>query len=85
MDLTGQPGLITQFTVDDLTGIVTLTLRDITDTTTLGTIQIEDIKLRSLCEALLRMVEVRWPNNISRTGQKTIYTVAADQGKTEFA
>jgi len=84
MDLSGQIGILSSYSVNEISGILTITLRDSQDTTTLGTIEIEDTKMRAFFEAMTRIAEARWPNNLARNGHRTVYTLRTDEGKTEF-
>lgn len=84
MDFTGLTSFITKHAVDELTGVLTITFRDDTDTTTIGEIILEGVRARAFFEAMCRIQEARWPNGITRQGHKTVFKANTDQGTTEF-
>ena len=84
MDLTGVTSFLVKHTLDEETGILTITFRDSTDTTTLGEVILENVRSRAFFESVLRMEEARYPNGVVRQGFKSIFDLQAEQGTTEF-
>jgi hypothetical protein len=84
MDLTGVTSFIVKHALDENTGVLTITFRDITDTTTLGEVILEEVRARAFFESVLRMEEARFPNGVTRQGFKSFFDLQADEGETEF-
>lgn len=84
MDFTGISKFIVKHATDELTGILTITFRDESDSTTLGEIILEGVRARAFFESMCRIEEYRWPNGVTRQNFKTLFDVNADQGTTEF-
>lgn len=84
MDFTTITKFITKHEMDEETGILIITFRDETDTTTIGEITLEGVRARAFFESMLRIQETRWPNGVTRQGHKTILDRNEDQATTEF-
>lgn len=84
MDFTTLTKFITRHATDENTGVLTITFRDESDTTTIGEIILEGVRARAFFESLCRIQEARWPNGVVRQGHKTIFDTNADEATTEF-
>lgn len=84
MDFTGVTSFLTRHTIDEDTGVLTITYRDLADTTTIGEIVLEGVRARAFFESMTRIQEARWPNGTQRQNHKTLFDLNADKGTTEF-
>lgn len=84
MDFTTLTKFITRHSVDENTGVLTITFRDEGDTTTIGEIILEGVRARAFFESMSRIQQARWPNGVVRQNHKTIFDLNADEGTTEF-
>lgn len=83
MDLTNQPILTVTYDLDDETGILTATFKDASDIT-LGTIEIENSKYRSLMRALTLAAEERVTSLMPQTGFRVSYDIQSERSEVKF-
>lgn len=83
MDLRDKPILYTHYSLDDETGIVTISIRDDSNIE-LGSIVIENSKYRSFLRAMTLMSEERVTSIMEQVGYRTTYDVQKFVGLIEF-
>lgn len=85
MDFRTETGYVLTYEADILTGDLTLTFKNKTETTTLGTIQIEPEKLRALCDSLAELVKnIRPDIEPGNWKRRCLFNKNAQWAKTEF-
>lgn len=84
MDLSGQSKINHEYSVDNQTGVATVTFKDDSDNV-LGTVQIEEMRLRAFIESLA-FVQKEFYGDLTQNLQeaKTTLRVNEDKAVTEF-
>ncbi|NDC22530.1 MAG: hypothetical protein EBZ49_00145 [Proteobacteria bacterium] len=87
MDLTNNDILVTSWEIDELDNTLTLTFKDVTEATTLGTMVVDTTKFRSLVDALNQVGQALFPteqNLTTREKHRTSFNTKTQKSTTEF-
>lgn len=63
IDLSGQTGLTLHIVFTDIDSTAVITIKDVTDTTTLGTLKLDQARIRPFVNALANVAAVYYPND----------------------
>lgn len=83
MDLTNQPTLMMDHSLDEETGLLTISIKDGSEVE-LGTIVIENSKYRSLMRAMALTAEERVTSLMDQTGYKVTYDIQSLRSEVTF-
>jgi len=83
MDLTNQPSLIVDYELDEVTNILTATIKD-SSAVVLGTIIIENSKYRSLMRALTVAADERVTSLMTQVGYRVEYDIQSNSSEVKF-
>jgi hypothetical protein len=83
IDLSGQNPISESFSIDQLTGILTLTLTG-AGPTTLGQIKIEKVRLRAFAEALAELARTVSSDTDTRQRSRMIYNLQQKSSEVTF-
>jgi hypothetical protein len=83
MDLTNQPNLIVDYELDEVTNILTATIKD-SNAVVLGTIIIENSKYRSFMRALTVAADERVTSLMPQVGYRVEYDIQSNSSEVKF-
>jgi len=83
MDLTNKPLIKTAYSINNDTGILTITFSD--EIGTIDTLTIENNKFRAFFDAMAVIAEERTDPFAVRLKPRTLYNVSTEEGMVEFA